>query len=143
MAELSLWDVQNRLYADQDGLCAICHKAETDTHQGRRKSLSLDHCHDTGAIRGLLCGRCNRGLGMFLDSPEFLQAAAHYLENHADYQPLRWPSGTINGLTDRYLTPGSHIQLALDDPPTPRPSTQRHIVRAVEAAAKAQQNQAS
>lgn len=60
-----------RLTNIQNGLCAIC-KLPTE-------SLVLDHCHDTGKIRGLLCGTCNTGLGMFRDSVETVRAATDYL----------------------------------------------------------------
>lgn len=42
--------------------------------------LSVDHCHKTNATRGLLCGACNTGLGLFNDSPELLRASIQYLE---------------------------------------------------------------
>jgi hypothetical protein len=64
----------------QNGLCAICGRAETSRRTGR---LSVDHDHETGALRGLLCNRCNRALGEFDDSPGRLRAAAAYLERHA------------------------------------------------------------
>jgi len=58
----------------QGGCCAICRReARTDT------SLHVDHCHETGAIRGLLCFDCNAGLGKFQDDPAILQAAIAYL----------------------------------------------------------------
>ncbi len=43
----------------QEGLCAICHQMETVIMRGNLKLLSVDHNHTTGAIRGLLCTRCN------------------------------------------------------------------------------------
>ena len=55
----------------QGNLCAIC--AEPDP-------TDLDHCHKTGSIRWLLCKHCNRGLGAFRDSPEFMRKAADMLE---------------------------------------------------------------
>lgn len=61
----------------QGGVCAICKKPEKDNRR-----LSVDHCHETGAFRGLLCNRCNRGLGLFLNSPQnLISAAAYLLEN--------------------------------------------------------------
>jgi len=44
--------------------------------------LLIDHDHETGKIRGLLCHRCNTGLGFFLDNPHFLTNAAFYLEKN-------------------------------------------------------------
>jgi hypothetical protein len=60
---------------DQNGKCSICrNKCKTG------RDLSVDHCHKTKKIRGLLCGNCNRGIGLFLDSPILLQKAIYYLE---------------------------------------------------------------
>ncbi len=64
----------------QCGKCAVCHRTpeEVDGHRSRR--LYVDHCHDTGAIRGLLCSRCNTAIGYFEHCPERLMSAAHYLQ---------------------------------------------------------------
>ena len=63
------------MLAAQGGGCAIC-----GTQKGwAGKQLAIDHCHETGAVRGLLCDRCNTGIGKFEDSPELLQKAAAYL----------------------------------------------------------------
>lgn len=62
----------------QGGVCAICAQ---QCNSGRR--LAVDHCHDTGSIRQLLCGNCNHGLGKFKDSPDLLRLAAGYIEYHA------------------------------------------------------------
>jgi hypothetical protein len=59
----------------QGGGCAIC--GET-CKSGR--SLAVDHDHASGQIRGLLCGDCNRAIGMMADSPERLRSAADYVE---------------------------------------------------------------
>ena len=64
----------------QDGLCAICHEPETMTYRGKRKALSIDHDHETGKVRGLLCAACNFAIGKFRDDPALLRSAADYLE---------------------------------------------------------------
>lgn len=63
-----------KLVDEQNGVCKIC----SGTDSGR--PLSVDHCHKTKRIRGLLCTRCNLGLGYFKDEPERLRRAAEYLE---------------------------------------------------------------
>lgn len=57
----------------QDGLCGICRTAP---------AAHVDHDHDTGEVRELLCFNCNGGLGQFKDDPEVLRAAADYVERH-------------------------------------------------------------
>lgn len=61
----------------QNGLCAICSK---ELPQGRL--THLDHCHATGKLRGMLCHKCNKGLGHFDDNSEFLRNAANYIDKH-------------------------------------------------------------
>lgn len=61
----------------QRGRCAICRR-ERQQHF----ALAIDHCHDTGTIRGLLCSSCNNGLGRFKDDPALLRSAAAYIEKH-------------------------------------------------------------
>lgn len=63
------------LLEKQGGTCAVC---KDPPRSGTR--LPIDHDHETRAVRGLLCGRCNQGLGFFRDDPELLRAAAAYLE---------------------------------------------------------------
>lgn len=62
---------------DQNGKCAICDAGEESTTKRR---LSVDHDHETGKFRGLLCDRCNRGLGLLKDSEEVLNRAIAYLK---------------------------------------------------------------
>jgi hypothetical protein len=72
------------MYKSQGGLCAICGKAETSRNpSGRLISLSVDHDHSSGSVRGLLCRSCNMGLGHYKDSPTLLKEAAQYLEKAA------------------------------------------------------------
>ena len=64
-------------FAEQQGLCAIC---KSEVSNEKYPVLSADHEHtDPPQPRGLLCGRCNKGLGLFLDSPELLLEAAKYI----------------------------------------------------------------
>lgn len=68
------------MHDDQGGTCAICREPESKTDKnGRRFLLCIDHDHDTGQVRGLLCQECNKGLGAFDDDPDRLKAAAEYL----------------------------------------------------------------
>src|SRR4051812_25225724 len=55
---ISLEEYQE-LYTKQRGVCASCGNPETRTFQGRTKNLSVDHCHKSGVVRGLLCHDCN------------------------------------------------------------------------------------
>jgi hypothetical protein len=64
----------NTMFRNQNGVCAIC-KLSCST--GKR--LSVDHCHDTGKVRGLLCTNCNNGIGHLMDSIELLAEAIRYL----------------------------------------------------------------
>lgn len=66
-----------QMLAQQSGRCAICKTDKPTVKIGG--SFRIDHCHSTGKVRGLLCMKCNSGLGMFSDSPEVLIAAAEYL----------------------------------------------------------------
>jgi hypothetical protein len=73
----------NEMLEKQNGVCAICKKPELST-RGRVKnqSLAVDHCHETGKIRELLCMDCNQTLGRFNDDPSWFVAASEYLMKH-------------------------------------------------------------
>ncbi len=68
----------------QTGVCAICHRPEVAKNKWGYKRLAVDHNHQTGKVRGLLCNNCNNGLGRMKDSKEILLQAALYLEQHSD-----------------------------------------------------------
>lgn len=70
----------NAQHAAQDGKCAICGQEETAVIHGRRISLAVDHCHDTGRVRGLLCRACNNAIGALGHDPERFRKAIAYLE---------------------------------------------------------------
>lgn len=64
----------NALLQKQSGRCAIC-------EQPPKKTLHVDHCHETGRVRGLLCHFCNIGLGHFGEDIERMKRAIRYLED--------------------------------------------------------------
>jgi hypothetical protein len=69
-------DKVRAMLEDQDNQCAICPEAIDYV------TAHLDHCHNSLDIRGLLCKRCNTGLGMFRDQEEYLTSAIRYLRKH-------------------------------------------------------------
>ena len=72
------------MYRVQDGKCAICNLPETiKDRQGDVRVLSVDHCHETGKIRQLLCNSCNHMLGEAKDNEQVLLAAADYIRKHS------------------------------------------------------------
>jgi hypothetical protein len=73
-------DYYNSLLIAQNYKCAICKKKEINA-KGR---LSIDHCHDTGKIRGLLCRSCNLGIGNLKDNISLLAEAIKYLEKYKE-----------------------------------------------------------
>jgi hypothetical protein len=78
ITEAEYWE----LWKKQDGKCRICTASFSSQHNGstgRMRRLSIDHCHTTGKIRGLLCSKCNTGIGLFDDRPDLLSKAIEYL----------------------------------------------------------------
>jgi hypothetical protein len=63
----------------QKGVCAICGCPETNP---KKTNMCIDHDHNTGKVRSLLCDRCNRGIGAFSDNIELLEKSILYLKNH-------------------------------------------------------------
>lgn len=64
----------------QNHACAICETPLAELTYENRRALHVDHCHDTGRVRGLLCNACNRSIGGLRDDPALLRRAADYLE---------------------------------------------------------------
>lgn len=75
---LTLEDVA-AMFHKQDGRCAIC-GAFLDL--SNMYSYAIDHCHETGQIRGMLCKLCNASLGGFRDSQVLLKKAGDYLKKY-------------------------------------------------------------
>ena len=95
------WETYQEILNAQGGRCAICKTADP----GGTGSWHVDHDHDCCAgdrscgecVRGLLCTRCNSGLGMFKDSEEILQAAMEYLAHNSKPPSLQGGSTQNKG----------------------------------------------
>lgn len=72
-----------QMLLDQKGVCAICEQPETKMQDGIVRQLSVDHNHETGAVRGLLCANCNMAIGYACDDMTVLQKAIGYLRKHS------------------------------------------------------------
>lgn len=90
----------DEMFIAQSGLCAICRKPPSD-----KKPLVVDHDHSDGFVRGLLCKKCNFGIGHFEDSEGVLTAAIEYI-NKAKESKVLSPSRAISAV--KYF-PGRHI----------------------------------
>jgi hypothetical protein len=69
---------RDELIASQGGVCCICLSAP---------AAHVDHCHETGRVRGVLCFSCNAALGQFKDRPDVMRRAATYVEGNA-WKPI-------------------------------------------------------
>lgn len=69
----------NEMFAEQEGKCKSCGTHQKDLRLG----LSVDHCHKTGKVRGLLCGNCNTALGLLKDDPVLIEKLLTYLADSA------------------------------------------------------------
>lgn len=65
-----------RMLAEQGGTCRVCGDPPTT------KLLAVDHNHETGAVRGLLCSRCNTALGLLRECPQRAARIIHYIREH-------------------------------------------------------------
>jgi hypothetical protein len=70
-----------QMWNQQDRRCAICKAGPFNTVISS-SPLHVDHCHESGKVRQLLCRSCNHGLGHFRDNPELMRVAAQYVEKH-------------------------------------------------------------
>ena len=65
---------------EQGGVCKLCGNNNVwKTDRSFQKNFHVDHDHETGGIRGLLCGRCNMAIGLFEDDPDLLLRARDYI----------------------------------------------------------------
>ena len=75
---LSLEEYNQKLVT-QNGVCAICKQPELSIRRGSYKSLDVDHNHETGEIRGLLCSACNAALGLLKEDAQRIESLLAYL----------------------------------------------------------------
>lgn len=90
------WKLKNRygittqdylnMVISQDNKCAICNSPETIRQNNKVNELAIDHDHKTNKVRGLLCGSCNRGIGLFKENTNLLKLAITYLEKYNVHQ---------------------------------------------------------
>lgn len=76
----------DEMFLAQDGVCAICKHPESvryNKNSDKIKRLAVDHCHETGKIRGLLCTRCNPAVGYMQNDPFRAQSLFGYILHHS------------------------------------------------------------
>lgn len=71
----------DKILKQQGGVCAICRKKETNKRNGKTICLSVDHCHQTGEVRGLLCIKCNIIIGNLKEDISLFYKCIKYLKN--------------------------------------------------------------
>lgn len=86
---IDLWDFKYILHS-QGGKCAICGSLEFGQGIRDLKRGAVDHDHKTGEVRGILCDKCNRGIGLLGDDIEILRSAIKYLSRKQSDLILSW-----------------------------------------------------
>ena len=79
-------DDYEELLVKQNGVCAICFQPETAVHAKAKRvqNLAVDHNHENGKVRGLLCSTCNTALGLLKEDPQRLLSMLSCLSRHAE-----------------------------------------------------------
>lgn len=77
-------DTYNNMLLQQNYQCAICKQSETaiDSKTNQPRSLAVDHCHETGKVRSLLCTGCNAAIGFIKENANTALLIAEYLKQH-------------------------------------------------------------
>lgn len=74
-------ETYDALLHEQEGRCAICRAHQSEM----TRRFDIDHNHETGEVRGLLCYSCNRAIGLLKDDPEIVDSASAYLKTRGNY----------------------------------------------------------
>lgn len=84
-------EIYEQMLADQEYVCAICGEEESviNPKTGYPYPLSIDHSHETGAVRGLLCKHCNLVLGQVEKHPEIVTECLSYLEKTKELKLMK------------------------------------------------------
>lgn len=82
----------DQMLSDQEGACALCDRLPEKERYGR---LSVDHCHDTGKVRGLLCNSCNYAIGVLGDTADHVGRAVTYLEKSRNDKHLIYSASDL------------------------------------------------
>ena len=80
---ITLEEYQAKLES-QGNVCAICGQPEQVKRDGQVKALAVDHDHETGKVRGILCQACNKALGLLKDDVSLFQKSIDYLLQHKE-----------------------------------------------------------
>lgn len=70
------------LLSKQKGKCSICGIDNNGKYRNKPRAFAVDHCHNTGKVRGLLCSDCNTGIGLLKDNVNYLELAIKYLNKN-------------------------------------------------------------
>jgi hypothetical protein len=69
-----------QMFENQEGLCGVCGCLMNNAKLVSNSKCCVDHCHNTGVVRGLVCHACNKGMGALKDDPWILQGAVNFLQ---------------------------------------------------------------
>ena len=73
-------DQWQTMFDNQSGRCLICEKHQSELKQ----TLNVDHCHETGKVRGLLCGPCNQALGLMKEDKDSVLNMGRYIHEYCE-----------------------------------------------------------
>lgn len=101
---ISLKEVR-RMFEEQNHRCALCGGEGFKMADHHRVPLVVDHCHDTGKVRQLLCHNCNRALGLLKDDVGLMRRAATYIEAHREGATTIPQGSRSEAIADRSAVP--------------------------------------